>query len=429
MIRISLKSVCFFIVLFIACSAYGKEDLEALIKKGNEAFEKAEYEKAMKIYDKGLKAAPKESVLFYNKANVLQHLGKREEALETYKEAIKNNPKKVLLKNIYFNEGNALYTLAKDKSSKEGAGIEELKEALAGYEKAFDKYRKSLDLERKISIANGTDIHKAGIYAKQNWALARDAWTKTWERIREIEKKNLKLEDGIQNLLQAQNDLLPRLESFYLYSFSEDSLKFNLKTLSQYQIDSQEDILHLQEIAQKDVDRVFAELENYKAAQDKDDKKAAMGGNEDPELAKLNKAHEDALSVQRAVDTAAGLEGWIIDGLKRADPVGAWENSRSLISLLYYIVDYLKKSDHVKNIYTLAIKELHGADRLLSWIDQISLSDDKGKDIKSKTVILGAAKLDAGAQDFLRINKDLEALQGELEKQVDSPLPYAHANK
>ena len=155
------------LLIVYSAAAVAETDLEALIKKGNEAFDRTGYDKALSIYEKGLKAAPEEPVLFYNKGNALHRLEKYEDAVDAFREAMKSKPKRVLLKNIYFNAGNTHLKLAEKKSG-ESKEIEDLKKALSEFEKSFDMYGKSLDLERKIAIARGSDIHKAGIYARQN---------------------------------------------------------------------------------------------------------------------------------------------------------------------------------------------------------------------------------------------------------------------
>ncbi len=107
--------LCLLIIILFSNFAFAEENIETLIRKGNDVFDKMEYEKALNIYKKSLKASPKEPVIFYNKGNVLQRLEKYDDALEDYNEAIKNNPEKILLKNIYFNAGNAHYKIAQNK--------------------------------------------------------------------------------------------------------------------------------------------------------------------------------------------------------------------------------------------------------------------------------------------------------------------------
>jgi len=385
-------SVCF----VTAQPAFADKDLAELINKGNSDFALGKYDKAMSIYEDGLKASPKEAILFYNKANVHYRLEEYEEALVYYDFAIKNNPAKILLKNIYFNKGNTLFKFAEKKAVDAGQEINKLKGVLAEYELSFDMYRKSIDLDREISIAEGKDIHLAGTYAKQNWALARERWTRIWEKIRELEKKNLQLEDAIKNLLSAQTDLLPGLEKFYLASFSEDTLKFSLKTLVQYHLDNQQDIADMRDLSAKEVEKIAAEIANIKNAQQQ---ATTSPGNQpplvpedhNPELAKLEEEQRNIEQVQIAVDKATELEEWILDNLKRLKPIEAWKNSRQLIDLLQDLHEYLNKGDLLKKTYTGIIQELLAADALLKEATTLDFPEEKG--VLTKEDILAIIKI------------------------------------
>lgn len=52
--------------------------------KGNEAFEKGEYDKAISIYRQALEANPEENRLMFNIGNSLSKLGKAQESIETF---------------------------------------------------------------------------------------------------------------------------------------------------------------------------------------------------------------------------------------------------------------------------------------------------------------------------------------------------------
>ncbi len=417
-----MRKILYILLVMIGCTvntAFAEENLETLIKSGNNKFNNMKYEEAMEIYEKGLKTNPEEPILFYNKGNVLFQQEKYEEALNVFKDAIKNNPKKILLKNIWFNAGNVHYKIAEKKSA-ESESIENLKAVLAEYENAFDMYRKSLELDRKISIAQGWDIHKAGVYAKQNWALARAGWTDIWEKIRELEKKNLKLEDGIMDLLKAQKILLPQLEKVYLNSASKDVLKINLKVLAEFQIDLKEDIHLLQKLAEKDVERTITEIENYKVEK----KNAQAAGHSgqlsdtqvDPELTKLEDAQKNSEEIQKVVDTASGFEEWISDGLKRGEPLVAWKNSRLMISLLQSLNDFLKKEDPCINIYLNTLTDLAESDSLVARAYQMELPETQDEkknyeELKLRMLNLSSKKFEASAEDFAKINEYLKLIK------------------
>jgi hypothetical protein len=428
-----LKFYFLFTLLIISCfcgNSQAGDNLGDLIDQGNSSFERGDYEKAIDLYEQGLKASPKEAVLYYNKANSLYRQEKFEQALELFQEAIKNNPVKILLKNIYFNTGNTHFKLAQKKSEEEGEDIETLKQVLADYEKSFMMYRKSLNLDRKLSIAEGRDIHQTGIYAKQNWALSRQHWTRIWEKIRELEKKNLKLEDSIRNLLQGQADMLPSLERVYLGSFSEDSLKFNLKTLGEFHLDYKEDISYMLELAAREVEKIDVEIENYKS-----DKKQAqtqssgskntgqsLGDGQEPELEKLEKEKLNLEKVQEAVNKVTEFEEWIVDSLKRTAPIPAWKNSRQLIDILQDLDGYLKKLDIIHNNYISMSGEINSVKGMLEQARTIKKLKEEApyKDVKSRLLILAGAKLESIGFALAKVNVHLENIKNELDSRTNN---------
>jgi hypothetical protein len=415
----------FWIISAFSLQALAAEDLSSLINKGNSAFDRGDYEKALKIYEKGLVASPGEAILFYNAGNVHFRQGIYHEAITAYEAALRNNPARVLLKNICFNNGNAYFKSAEKKATQKD-DLDTLRSVLSEYESAFAMYRKSLDIERQISIAEGRDIHGAGIYAKRNWALARERWTRTWEEIRELEKKNMKLEDAIKNLLVAQTGMLPPLERSFLFSFSQESLKFSLKTLLQYHLDHKEAIASLRELAAREVEKIDAEIANLKSSS----QQATGGGTPvtpvtpvtppgeegNPEIVKLQEEQRNVLRIQESVDRAAELEEWTIDSLKRVKPLLAWQKSRLLIDLLQDLDSYLNSADLLKKRYESLGKELFEAGALLGEAAKTSLLEEKDTfpDVKSRLISLAKAKMEMAAGGFLRINDHLALMDEDI---------------
>ncbi|MCP4694430.1 MAG: tetratricopeptide repeat protein [Desulfobacterales bacterium] len=427
-----IRIATFLLLTLMAWGAAGAADLETLIDEGNAAFERMDYDKALDLYEDGLAAASDEPVLFYNKGNVLFRQEKYAEAVEAWSVAIKNKPRPILLKNIYFNSGNAHFRVAEEKGL-ESDDVEALKGVLGEYEKAFDMYRKSLELERRIGVSRGYDIHAAGVPARRNWALAREGWTRTWEKIRTLEKKDLKLEDGVQQILEAQKALLPKLEAIYLGSFSEDALKFNLKTLSQFQLDFRDDVYHLREVAQKDIERIDVEIENHKSAKQQPAPPgqpappAPAPDQPDPELEKLEKEKENSEKILEAVTQAIGLEEWIVDGFNRSEVLQSWKHSREMIALLRGLNDYLKKADPAFRVYESLLRDLMEADLLVDRSGRMEFASEKGswEDVKSRLLILAARKTEVASVQAAGVNAYLKQYEEEIRKQKERAAPPA----
>jgi hypothetical protein len=421
------RIVLFLLLTILSGTAFGEKGPESFIKEGNDLFLKMDYEKALLSYGKGIEAFPDEPVLYYDRGNAYQKKGEYDKAVSDYQLAEKKEPRKILLKNIYFNLGNAYYARAEKMRNASKEQTEPLKEALAEYEKASDAYRKSLEIEREIAVNSNTDFSKIGTYAQKNMALTKEAWTETWEQIKLLERKNMKLEDGIENLLSAQMDLLPHLEQVYLHSANEEMLHFSLKTLAQYHVDTREEITYLRELADKEIERANAELENHKKSSNAQHSKAQQGQPPssagqgipaqapDADLRKLEDGLKNAKEIKKAVDQAAGLSEWVVEGLNTKKPLDAWKNNYFMIVLLKNLSDYLKKKDPVLSIYPLTIKEIVEAEILLAKFKQEPDTPEEegagGYDppgLRMKK--LAEEKADAAEKGFDFINKTIEEM-------------------
>ena len=416
---------CLLVWILLAGVAFSDDNPATLIQEGNELFAQMKYEEAVKIYTQGIERFPDEAVLYYNRGNAYQKIDKLEDALSDYDEAIKRDPKKILLKNIYFNKGNVKYKQAETKRENAKDQIDDLKLAIADYESAGDDYRKSLDLARDLFISKNMDFNKAGQYAKKNWALAREGWTETWEQIKSLERKNMKLEDGINQLLASEMDLLPHLESYFLNSMTEDMLRFNLKTLAQFHMDNRDDLVHMKALAAKEIERANAELENDKASLKTNTPPATPAPTGVPtmpsgsEQEKLAQALDEAKEIEKAVNEAVGLSEWIVDGLNTGDAIKAWKHAGMMIALLQNLNGYLLKEDMIKNNYTFILSQCRSVDLLLSVVDERKKNGDMDPSFKTfeqKALQLSTEKMDDMVRRLLTVNSQLETLINTLSK-------------
>lgn len=401
------------LLLLPATGLAAEDNVNDLAAQGNEAFGRQDYDKAYDLYGKALELELGKAALYYNQANVLYRQQKYEEALGLYEKAIKNDPPRKLLSNIYFNSGNTALQLAVLQTA-EKQEIAELKKALAYYEKSFEMYRNSLDHARATSIAEGRNVQEAGLYARQNWALARESWTDTWDKIREIERKNLKLEDGVAGLLQAQLGFLPNLERTYLNSFSDDILAFNLKRLAEYQLDYHADMIALKDLAGEEEKKLQVELDNLKANQAAAANPAA--GQPAPPVQESEAIEEQlatAAEIKKAVQQTVALGEWIVDSLKRGEPLKAWQNTRQMIDLLQSLTSFLKKSDSALEAYGNLVVELAETENLLSQaVTLATMNDtDKAKGAEQKRTGLALAKNSAAIGTINKIDLLLEQLR------------------
>ncbi len=421
-----VKLGIFMLLLMLPTPAFTAEkSVKELATLGNEAFDRGDFNKADSFYSEALEKEPEETALMYNKANVLHKIEKYDEALTLYQEALQKRPPRKILGSLYFNTGNTYREIALQKKEDETKKpIDILKERLVFLDRALDMYRKALESEREISIAEGNSLEKAGLFARQNWALTREVWAATLENIREIERKNLKLEDGIAELLQTQVSLLPQLEKAYLNSIDNDILNFNLKIMAEYQRDYREDILALKNMAAKEEEKIQTEIDNLKANQPQQPGSPSPPS-QHPDTAndtELQNQLQTAVKLRDAVEQAAALDEWILDGLNRGTPLEAWQNITEMIGLLQDLSSFLKNADPALSTYFSLLSELGSTELLLQQAAQ--LSEIKGKTGQSQIAIqkrfnLAKSKNMAAGDALTKINFYLTQMQEALREEPE----------
>ena len=96
------------IILLLAVLPFsGFSQANKLIKKGNELYAQGKYAEAAQQYQQALKAAPGNAIGSYNEANALLQQGKLAAARKALEDAIKNFDRKDARANAYYNAGNS----------------------------------------------------------------------------------------------------------------------------------------------------------------------------------------------------------------------------------------------------------------------------------------------------------------------------------
>ena len=414
--------ILLFSLLPTAQSHAAQDEVTDLTTRGNTSYDRKEFDKAANLYDKALKIEAKNPIILYNLANVLFQQGKYGEAFAKYQEAIKASPPRQLISNIYFNAGNTALELAK-LQTKEKEGIEELQKSISHYETSFTMYRKSLAQARAVSIAEGRNVKDAGLSAKKNWALARESWTAALDKIKTLQKKNMTLEDGIKSLLTAQSSLLPSLESIFLNSLTEDTLKFNLKKLAEYQLDYKEEIGTLRDLANKQEEETRTKIANLQTTTPPITPGATTPPSQDtesPESAELEEQLKTAQEIKKAVQQAAALDEWIVDNLKKNQAMEAWGNAHKMVGLLEDLNSFLGGGDPALRSYQGAISQLEAAERLVTQAKSLKKIDDNENAALAsrRRTTLAGAKTSLAAALLSKINFYLEKIKEQQEKET-----------
>jgi len=125
---------------------YGKT-LAGLVKEGNNAYTKGEYDSAVTAYDDALKDAPDSPYVCFNKGAALYKKGDYEGASEAFEKAALNSREQQLEAKSKFNLGNSAYKEAEAQKEKD------LQKALEGCSKSVSYYQEALDLDPDLKEA------------------------------------------------------------------------------------------------------------------------------------------------------------------------------------------------------------------------------------------------------------------------------------
>lgn len=136
-----------FFIFTVSIAAAQDEKENKYIKEGNEAYRKAEFDKASEAYQQALKKTPKNATANFNNGNALYKSGKKEESVKAYENAISLLEAPVSKGNAYYNKAVVLHN---DKKLPEC--IEAYKQALIldpGNEDARQNLQKALQQQQQ----------------------------------------------------------------------------------------------------------------------------------------------------------------------------------------------------------------------------------------------------------------------------------------
>ena len=111
-LNISKNTKVFTLFLLIACCllsiSTNAQNEKVLIKKGNEAYEKKEYDNAITNYQKAAEKSPANPTAQYNLGNALYKNNKTDEAIKAYENALSNSNSKDDKSKSFYNKGVVL---------------------------------------------------------------------------------------------------------------------------------------------------------------------------------------------------------------------------------------------------------------------------------------------------------------------------------
>ena len=116
------------------------DDYVDLVKRGNEAFQKNNYDEAMALYRDAETELPESTELQYNMAGVLFHEGKYEEAVDLYSKSL-NTTDATLGASAHYNQGNTYFRMG------------DFQNAIKSYENALNLNPEDRDAKFNLELA------------------------------------------------------------------------------------------------------------------------------------------------------------------------------------------------------------------------------------------------------------------------------------
>lgn len=122
------------------------------VRRGNDAYEKGNYDGALQNYAEGLLDAPESQLLHFNSGNAQFRKKKYEEAIRSFRKAVAGDDAG-LSASAWYNLGNAYFRkgeFALQQGKQEG--LSDYREALAAYKKSLEIRPDNKDAKRNIEV-------------------------------------------------------------------------------------------------------------------------------------------------------------------------------------------------------------------------------------------------------------------------------------
>lgn len=163
--------------VLMAGSPVCAESAQMWYNKGNDLANLGKYEEAIEAYDQALKIDPEYVKAWYNKGSSLAILERDEEAIKAYDQALKYDPEKV---DAWYNKGNSFYNLGK-------------------YEEAIDVYDQVLKIDPEYINAWTNKGNSLYVLGRSDDAI------EAYNQALKIDSENTYAQDGMKNLLNNQS--------------------------------------------------------------------------------------------------------------------------------------------------------------------------------------------------------------------------------
>ncbi|MFO7558195.1 MAG: tetratricopeptide repeat protein [Desulfobacterales bacterium] len=192
-----------FFLLFVHSYPAGAGSVEEFVAKGNEAYEKGNYDEALAAYEKAAKESPESARVFFNLGTAYYQKGEYAKAIEVFKQAALKSKDAELEADSQYNLGNSSFRAAEQQKTGD------LHQALESYGKSIEFYREAL--ERSPDFTE----------AAENLEMARLVMKSIIEEIQQKEEASEKQQqarkeavDKLEQLIERQKQLKERTGEF-----------------------------------------------------------------------------------------------------------------------------------------------------------------------------------------------------------------------
>ena len=186
-------------LLLLVSVSTASESPRSLVREGNAAFAREDYQAALARYEQASVDLPESAYLYFNKGTALYKLGEMEQAVEAFKQAALKSRELTLEAAAKYNLGNCSFKEAERQRDSD------LKKALAACEKSISHYQDALELEPLL-----TDAARNIEVVRLTMKAILDEQKKREEEAKKQQEEQQKAAEKLKELIKRQTEALAR---------------------------------------------------------------------------------------------------------------------------------------------------------------------------------------------------------------------------
>ncbi len=193
---------------------------QTLVKQGNSAYEKKQYDQAIKAYESAGVNAPESAEIHFNKGAVYYRQGEYERAKESWEKSALHSKDRHLEAKSLFNLGNAAFQLAKrHQNINPQKALEAYAQSVAYYQQAIDILNQNKHIQNPKLVKETAENME---WVRRVMKSVMDAMHQQQDQAQQQAAR-----DALNELIQKQQELIDRNQ--YLRQEKKDNNEFSEK--------------------------------------------------------------------------------------------------------------------------------------------------------------------------------------------------------